>query len=127
MSGKVCKKVCKVECSVVPKSVKKSRSRSPSPSPAKDGKIPACGSRAQVLHGKARHTSGGLTASDLAMNNRGRIVSVKKSITAKELFNKPNSVIRKNMKTKRQMAVLRKMIKHRATGPRKTPCGRKRK
>ncbi len=44
----------------------------------------ATGSRAQVMHGTAHHTSGGLTKSDLKMNKWGRIVSRKKSMTAKK-------------------------------------------
>lgn len=37
------------------------------------------GSRAEVFHGNAKHTSGGLTSSDLKLNKRGEIVSIKKS------------------------------------------------
>ena len=37
------------------------------------------GSRAQVMHGTADHTSGGLKKGDLKMNKWGRIVSRKKS------------------------------------------------
>ena len=37
------------------------------------------GSRAQVWHGTAFKTAGGLTKSQLKMNKHGRIVSVKKS------------------------------------------------
>jgi hypothetical protein len=36
------------------------------------------GSKAQVYHGTAHHTSGGLTKSDLVKNKRGRIVSRRK-------------------------------------------------
>lgn len=43
----------------------------------------AIGSRAEVMHGTAHHTSGGLTKKDLKYNKWGRIVSVKKSATAK--------------------------------------------
>lgn len=43
----------------------------------------AVGSRAEVMHGTAHHTSGGLTKKDLKYNKWGRIVSVKKSATAK--------------------------------------------
>ena len=45
--------------------------------------IKATGSRAEVFHGNARHTSGGLTRNDLKMNKRGEIVSVKASNRAK--------------------------------------------
>lgn len=46
-------------------------------------KIPAVGSRAQVLHGNARHTSGGLEKKDLMRNRNGSIVSRKNSARAK--------------------------------------------
>ena len=42
------------------------------------------GSRAQVYHGKAHHTQGGLTKKNLMMNKWGRIVSRKKHATAKK-------------------------------------------
>lgn len=52
----------------------------------KDGKTYKMleGSRAQVWHGTAHHTSGGLTKKDLVMNKAGRIVSKKKHATAKK-------------------------------------------
>jgi len=42
------------------------------------------GSRAEVFHGTAKHTSGGLEKSDLLKNKWGRIVSAKKHKTAKK-------------------------------------------
>jgi len=42
------------------------------------------GSRAEVWHGVAKKTSGGLTKSDLMKNKAGRIVSRKKHVTAKK-------------------------------------------
>jgi hypothetical protein len=42
------------------------------------------GSRAEVWHGTAKHTSGGLTKSSLFKNKAGRIVSKKKHHTAKK-------------------------------------------
>ena len=45
--------------------------------------MPRVGTRAQVMHGNAHHTSGGLTKKDLKYNKAGRIVSVRKSRTAK--------------------------------------------
>lgn len=42
------------------------------------------GSRAQVMHGKAKRTSGGLAKKDLKYNKRGGIVSRKKSRTMKK-------------------------------------------
>lgn len=42
------------------------------------------GSKAQVYHGTAKHTSGGLTKSDLVKNKHGRIVSRKKMAAGKK-------------------------------------------
>jgi len=44
----------------------------------------AVGSRAQVMHGTAHHTSGGLTKGELKYNKWGRIVSRKKSEKARK-------------------------------------------
>lgn len=44
------------------------------------------GTRAQVYHGTAKKTSGGLTKKDLFMNKRGRIVSKKASAAGKKAF-----------------------------------------
>lgn len=41
------------------------------------------GSRASVFHNNAKHTSGGLTKSDLKKNKNGEIVSIKNSARAK--------------------------------------------
>jgi hypothetical protein len=46
-------------------------------------KIKAVGSRAQVFHGTAKHTSGGLKKSDL-MKKKGRIISRRKSVAGKK-------------------------------------------
>ena len=45
------------------------------------------GSRAKVMHGKAKQTGGGLRKKDLKYNKRGRIVSKKASIAAKRSNN----------------------------------------
>ena len=42
------------------------------------------GTRAEVFHGTATHTSGGLTKNDLIKNKKGEIVSAKKSAMAKK-------------------------------------------
>jgi hypothetical protein len=42
------------------------------------------GSRAEVFHENAKHTSGGLTKKDLIKNKHGEIVSRKKHLTAKK-------------------------------------------
>ena len=44
------------------------------------------GSRAQVLHGNADRTSGGLVKSDLRKNKYEKIVSIKASKSAKKRF-----------------------------------------
>jgi hypothetical protein len=50
----------------------------------KAGKTPAVGTKAQVYHGTAKHTSGGLTRKDLVKNKHGRIVSRKKMALGKK-------------------------------------------
>jgi hypothetical protein len=45
------------------------------------------GSRAQVKHGNADQTSGGLTKEDLKYNKYGKIVSIKASNAAKKSNN----------------------------------------
>ena len=47
------------------------------------GAVPAVGSKAQVWHGTARHTSGGLTKKDL-MKHKGRIISKRKHALGKK-------------------------------------------
>ena len=47
-------------------------------------KMPAKGTKAQVWHGNARHTSGGLTKKDLMKTKKGRIVSRKKHAAGKK-------------------------------------------
>ena len=42
------------------------------------GKMMAVGTKAQVWHGTAKHTSGGLVKKDLMKTRKGRIVSKKK-------------------------------------------------
>ncbi len=42
------------------------------------------GSRAEVFHGNAKKTTGGLIKSDLLKNKHGEIVSRKKSVQAKK-------------------------------------------
>jgi len=46
------------------------------------------GTRAQVYHGTAMKTSGGLTKKDLFMNKRGRIVSRRASAAGKKAFSR---------------------------------------
>lgn len=47
-------------------------------------KIPAVGTKAQVWHGTAKHTSGGLVKRDLMKTKKGRIVSRKKHAAGKK-------------------------------------------
>ena len=56
------------------------------PNPMMKGGMLTSGSRVQVYHGTAHHTSGGLTKKDLFMNKRGRIVSKKASAAGKKAF-----------------------------------------
>lgn len=49
----------------------------------KASKIPAVGSKAQVFHGTARHTSGGIVKSQLMKTKKGRIVSKKQHAAGK--------------------------------------------
>jgi len=55
------------------------------------------GSRAQVWHGTAKHTSGGLTKAQLMMNKSGRLVSRKKHASAK----RDNRLVKAGYKTKK--------------------------
>ena len=48
------------------------------------GAVKAIGTRAEVMHGTADHTSGGLTRKDLKYNKHGRIVSRKASERGKK-------------------------------------------
>ena len=50
----------------------------------KASKTPAVGSKAQVFHGTAKHTSGGLEKKDLVKNKHGRIVSRRKMALGKK-------------------------------------------
>ena len=47
-------------------------------------KIKAVGSKAEVFHGTAKHTSGGLHKKDLVKTRKGRIVSRKKHAAGKK-------------------------------------------
>lgn len=59
-------------------------------------KIPAIGSRAMVMHGNAKHTSGGLTKKDLAYNKWGRIVSKEKQKIGRKLYRKYRDEMEEN-------------------------------
>jgi hypothetical protein len=68
------------------------------------------GSKAQVFHGTAKHTSGGLEKKDLVKNKHGRIVSRKKMAAGKKAL---KYLTRKGYKAKKGSFKL--FHKHRAT------------
>lgn len=71
------------------------------------------GSRAQVMHGTAQKTSGGLTQKDLKMNKWGRIVSRAKSAKAK----KENRLSKLGFKTQKgKFGIMKKGKKTRKGG-----------
>ena len=76
------------------------------------GAIQKIGSRAQVMHGTAHHTSGGLTKRDLKYNKWGRIVSKAKSQKAK----KENRLVKMGFKTQKGTFGLKKTKKTRKGG-----------
>jgi hypothetical protein len=77
------------------------------------GKMSQIGSRASVIHGKAHHTSGGLTKTDLKYNKWGRIVSRKKSAKAK----KENRLVKLGFKTQKgKFGVVKKTRRARRGG-----------
>lgn len=55
---------------------------------SKAGKVPSVGTKAQVWHGSAKHTSGGLNKSDLMKTKKGRIVSRKKHAAGKRALSR---------------------------------------
>ncbi len=61
------------------------------------GKTRRVGTRAQVMHGTAHHTPGGLTKTDLKYNKWGRIVSRAKSAKAK----RENRLVKLGFKTQK--------------------------
>jgi hypothetical protein len=56
--------------------------------PQMGGKMKAVGSKAEVYHGSAKHTSGGLHKKDLVKTKRGRIVSRRKQAAGKKAIKK---------------------------------------
>jgi hypothetical protein len=56
------------------------------------------GSKAQVYHGTAKHTAGGLEKKDLVKNKHGRIVSRRKMAAGKKAL---KFLIRKGYKTRK--------------------------
>ena len=72
------------------------------------------GSKAQVYHGTAKHTSGGLTKKDLVKNKHDRIVSRKKMAAGKKAL---KYLTRKGYKAKK--GVFHLFNKHRRTTSRR--------
>ena len=68
------------------------------------------GSKAQVFHGTAKHTSGGLTKKDLVQNKHGRIVSRKKMAAGRKAL---KYLTRKGYKAKK--GTFRLFKKHRGS------------
>ena len=66
------------------KASKTSASKASKTPARKASKMPMRGSKAQVWHGTAHHTTGGLTKKDLMMTKNGRIVSRKKHALGKK-------------------------------------------
>jgi hypothetical protein len=64
-------------------------------------KVKTIGSRAQVMHGTAKKTSGGLEKKDLKYNKQGRIVSRRKSELGHKLYSKHKSTLKKNQYKKK--------------------------
>ena len=62
----------------------------PAPIDAKNmtGGMLTNGSKAQVFHGTAHHTVGGLTRKDLIKNKRGKIVSRKQAAAGKKAYSR---------------------------------------
>jgi hypothetical protein len=52
------------------------------------GHMMTTGSKAQVFHGTAHHTKGGLTRKDLMKNKRGKIVSRKQAKAGKKAYSR---------------------------------------
>lgn len=73
---------------------------------SKSDKMPAVGSKAQVFHGTAKHTSGGLVKKDLVQNKHGRIVSRRKMALGKKAL---KHLIKAGFKTKK--GVFKKFVK----------------
>jgi len=80
------------------------------------------GSRAQVWHGTAKKTSGGLTKSHLMKNKHGRIVSRKMHNTAK----RENRLVKAGFVTKKGHFGFIKKTTHRRKGSHKKRKGSRR-
>lgn len=88
------------------------------------GKIKAVGKRAQVMHGTAHHTSGGLTKKDLKYNKHGKIVSRKKSAKGASLLKRLTS--KGYFTRKGKFGYVKRSVGSKAKGTRKKKRTRKR-
>ena len=88
------------------------------------GKIKAVGKRAQVMHGTAHHTSGGLTKKDLKYNKHGKIVSRKKSAKGASLLKRLTS--KGYFTRKGKFGFVKRSVGSKAKGTRKKKRTRKR-
>lgn len=79
-----------------PKKAKKATTKKKTMKKKTTSKIPAVGSKAQVWHGTAKHTSGGLYKKDLLKNKRGRIVSKRKVAAGRKLYSKHKNTLKKH-------------------------------
>ena len=111
----------------MPRKRKSSRRKSSKKKTTK--KIKTVGSRAEVFHGNALHTSGYLYKSDLKLNKGGKIVSRRASARAK----RDNRLVKAGFKTKKGIFVLfakkrksrRKTPAKKRKSRRKTPAKRR--
>jgi hypothetical protein len=87
-------------------------------------KIKAVGKRAQVMHGTAHHTSGGLTKKDLKYNKHGKIVSRKKSAKGASLLKRLTS--KGYFTRKGKFGYVKRSVGSKAKGTRKKKRTRKR-
>ena len=78
------------------------------------------GSKAQVFHGTAHHTTGGLTRKDLTQNKRGKIVSRKQAAAGKKAYSR---LVKAGYKPKK--GTFKLFSKKGKKGTRKTGGGKK--
>jgi hypothetical protein len=83
-------------------------------------KVKATGSRAEVMHGTAKHTAGGLKKGDLMMR-KGRIVSKKASAAGKKAIKRLRAL--GYIAKKGKFTLFKKMTKKAKKGSRKMRGG----
>lgn len=93
------------------------------------------GSRAQVWHGTAEKTSGGLKKKDLTVNKRGAIVSKKKQALGRKLYSKKSikDAFKKQQKLMKSDPIgfragrVKKTAKSKSKSKKKKTAGRKKR